>query len=596
MSPFSSPDWLYLALRSALFKQGGEQPSYAVALPEIAELWQCSHRTASRQLVRLQDEGKLSYVPGRGRGQRSQVTFPAPLRVELEQLTAELVGRGAAAELARLFRLDFPQGWVMTDGVRRVFGMSEAAGQKDQLATTLLHSLTNLDPVHASTTTETHLLSQVFDGLTRFNAETGGAEPHLAHHWQVSDDGLTWSFVLRKGVRFHHGRLLESGDVIFTLDRVLQKAPWLLPEVRAVEAASPDRVQLHLRRPDVFLPRRLATTPALILPRDLPFGAVPAEEIRLIGTGAFRWTSVPGGVQLMAFDQYFGQRPMIDEVNLSHSAPETTKAAMGQQPLQVMGNALQDTVPPLRSPGVTFLIWNAAQPAAQNALLREAIHELCDIERFWRETHQTAPLQLAQSFLPRQAQPKGQAQPAAGKVHHPGRALTLFQESDYAGPPLRLWVLNRVQHLQQADWLIEQAAAIGLPLERQVFDWPEAPAPASPADLVLAHQSSGPDQYASFWSALTQPESIFRRLLPVALLCAIDHELDGLRAAATDAQIELVVDHLDALLLTGHHIKLTHYGGQSRAFHRAIQGVQSGVTACANFKELWVALEDSEVS
>ena len=46
-------------------------------------------------------------------------------------------------------------------------------------------------------------------------------QPGLATDWKVSDDGKVWTFNLRSGVKFHHGRELTSKDVEFTINRLL---------------------------------------------------------------------------------------------------------------------------------------------------------------------------------------------------------------------------------------------------------------------------------------------------------------------------------------------------------------------------------------
>ena len=49
--------------------------------------------------------------------------------------------------------------------------------------------------------------------------------PELAESWEISQDGLTWTFKLRQGVKFHDGQELTSADVKFTFDRLFEKSP-----------------------------------------------------------------------------------------------------------------------------------------------------------------------------------------------------------------------------------------------------------------------------------------------------------------------------------------------------------------------------------
>ncbi|GAA5533534.1 ABC transporter substrate-binding protein [Deinococcus aluminii] len=575
MTPFPRdprPDWPYLTLRAALLARDGEQRVYPVTLAELTAWWACSDKTAKRQVSRLQEERKLTYTPGRGRGHTSRVAFSGDVRRELDALTASLARAGAAGDLARLSRLPFPRAWVMTDVVRSVFGLSESPSGTDRLRTVMFRAFTSLDPITAHAATEAHLLAQVLDPLTRFDADTGRLEPHLAHHWNVSADGLMWTFHLRKGVAFHHGRTLDAGDVLFTLERLRQGAGWLLPGVQVVTSNHPFRVQVHLARPDAFLPRRLADSHALILPRDVPF-----DERHLVGTGAFRWTSLPDGVRLTAFDAHFAGRPLIDEVELYRVGPlanEPTLHVDGAAPETVMN--WQEEI------GVHFLIWNAGQSAAQNAALRAAVFELHDIRRYWQEAGLPWPLLTAQSFYPRRSKVR------PPRHHALERVRSLLTQAGYDGPPLRLWVLNRTDAVQEATWLVQQAARVGLPIEPRTYELHEALDKSSPADLVMMGEVSGPDEHLSFWTAMRQPELLFRTLLPEPLLAEIDAELDSYRTAATFAEREAIIDRVEDLLLRGHHIHLTHHRVKQRTIHPLIRDVLPDSYGRINFRKLWI--------
>lgn len=575
MTPFArdlKPDWPYLELRAFLLARDGEQGVYSVTLAQLLHLWRCGDRTVKRQLARLQEEKKLTYTPGRGRGNTSRVAFCGDVRHELNTLTSRLAQAGAAGELARLSRLPFPRAWVMSDAVRGVFGLSESPSGTDRLRTVMVRAFTSLDPVTAHVATETHLLAQVLDGLTRFDADTDRLEPHLAHHWTASADELTWTFHLRKGVAFHHGRTLDAGDVLHTLERLRHHAAWALPEVQAVTSDHPFRVQVQLTRPDAFLPRRLADSHALVLPRDVPF-----VEGRPVGTGAFRWTALPGGVRLSAFDGHFAGRPLIDEVELYRVGPQAN------EPTLHLDGATAETVANWQHEvGVHFVIWNAGQPAAHNAALRAAVAELHDIRRFWEETRLPWPLLTAQSFYPRRSEVR------PPRSHDLERARALLAEAGYDGPPLRLWVLDRPDALREAGWLVRQAAALGLTLEPRIYELHDMPHPTSPADLVMMGEISGPDEHLSFWTAMKQPELFFRTLLPEPVLAQIDAALDGYRTAASFAEREAIIDRVEGALLGGHHVYLTHHRVKQRTVHPLIRDVLPDAYGRINFRKLWI--------
>ena len=64
----------------------------------------------------------------------------------------------------------------------------------------------------------------MYSQLVRFDPDMNPV-PELAESWEISKDGLTWTFKLRQGVKFHDGQEMTSADVKFTFDRLFEKSP-----------------------------------------------------------------------------------------------------------------------------------------------------------------------------------------------------------------------------------------------------------------------------------------------------------------------------------------------------------------------------------
>src|SRR5215470_16564244 len=77
-----------------------------------------------------------------------------------------------------------------------------------------------LDPARLRDIYSLAVGQQLFDGLVQFD-QTLSITPALAQFWVASRDGLTWTFTLRKGVKFHHGREVTSDDVVYSFTRLL---------------------------------------------------------------------------------------------------------------------------------------------------------------------------------------------------------------------------------------------------------------------------------------------------------------------------------------------------------------------------------------
>ena len=84
----------------------------------------------------------------------------------------------------------------------------------------LVHDPSTLDPARIRDIYSLAVGQQLFDGLVQFD-HTLSITPALAQFWVASRDGLTWTFTLRKGVKFHHGREVTADDVVYSFTRLV---------------------------------------------------------------------------------------------------------------------------------------------------------------------------------------------------------------------------------------------------------------------------------------------------------------------------------------------------------------------------------------
>src|SRR5438093_7546223 len=110
-----------------------------------------------------------------------------------------------------------------------------------------------LDPAFLTDVYATFVAQQIFDGLVQFDANLN-VIPCIAKSWEASRDGLVWTFHLRQGVKFHHGREVQAEDFVYTFTRILDTRTaspraWLFERVqgakkfRAGEAESVEGLQ-----------------------------------------------------------------------------------------------------------------------------------------------------------------------------------------------------------------------------------------------------------------------------------------------------------------------------------------------------------------
>ena len=98
---------------------------------------------------------------------------------------------------------------------RGLMGLALATAAFSAQAQTDITVALQLEPPHLDPTSaaagaiDSVLYSNVFEGLTRFMAD-GSVVPGLAKSWEISDDGLTYTFALRDGVTFHDGSTMDA--------------------------------------------------------------------------------------------------------------------------------------------------------------------------------------------------------------------------------------------------------------------------------------------------------------------------------------------------------------------------------------------------
>src|SRR5215813_5107710 len=155
----------------------------------------------------------------------------------------------------------------------------------------------------------------------------------LAHSWTLSDDGLIYEFVVRKGAKFHNGEVITAEDVKFSFEGYRGSSSKVLKDhVAAVEASDPQHIRFKLKEPwpDFFTYYTKATGAAWIVPKkyveqvgDEGFKQTP------IGAGPYKFMSFTPGVELVleANEQYWRKPPSVKRLVFKVIPDEATRLA-----------------------------------------------------------------------------------------------------------------------------------------------------------------------------------------------------------------------------------------------------------------------------
>ena len=121
----------------------------------------------------------------------------------------------------------------------------------------------SLEPHRENALSRARVTQNVYSYLVQADSDLK-IVPDLAEKWDISPDGQTYTFTLRKGVKFHTGRELTAEDVKYSLERILDPATasqgaGLLISIGSVEAPDPGTLRLHLKNPDASVLSGLAS-------------------------------------------------------------------------------------------------------------------------------------------------------------------------------------------------------------------------------------------------------------------------------------------------------------------------------------------------
>ena len=252
----------------------------------------------------------------------------------------------------------------------------------------------HLDPTSAAAgAIDSVLYSNVFEGLTRFMGD-GSIVPGLAESWEISDDGLVYTFKLHDGVKFHDGTMMDAEDVKFSLDRAraedsvnAQKA--LFAGIADVEVVDPLTVKVTLGEPNGNFLFNMAWGDTVIVAPE----SIEGIKQTPVGTGAFKFAEWVQGdrIVLEKNADYWGTPAILDKATFKFiSDPSAAFAAVMAEDVDVFtGFPAPENLPQFEADprfqvlvgsteGETILAINNKQPPFDNVKVREAVAHAID--------------------------------------------------------------------------------------------------------------------------------------------------------------------------------------------------------------------------
>jgi peptide/nickel transport system substrate-binding protein len=255
-----------------------------------------------------------------------------------------------------------------------------------------------LDPINTDIAEAVHVMTNVFDTLVTYHEETSEIVPALAEKWETSDDGLAWTFHLRRGVKFHDGSELNAEAVKVSFERLLaDNHPLVYDTARPYQSAysmirqieTPDSltVVFRLEHPSAIFLSNLAmfcgsiVSPAALEKSGRDFADQP------VGTGPFRVAKWSRDQQLVLerFDDHWRGAAKLKNiifVPVRESATRLQRLQRGEidladnlspSELGVLAKDQAMTVQEVDGMNVCYLTMQTEKPPLDNVKVRQAI-------------------------------------------------------------------------------------------------------------------------------------------------------------------------------------------------------------------------------
>jgi peptide/nickel transport system substrate-binding protein len=256
-----------------------------------------------------------------------------------------------------------------------------------------------LDPHTVTAVNDFRILMNIYDGLVRYKSGTLEVEPALAKSWTISDDGLSYTFKLREGVKFHDGTDFNAEAVKFNFDRMLKDdhpyhdtgpfpLSFFFSSIADVTAVDASTVKFTLSEPfapflsNLAYPTGLIVSPAAVEKYGKDFGRHPS------GTGPFMfkdWVSNASVTLERNPDYWDGAAPLEAVIYRPITDANTRVAEMLSGGLDLMVEVPPDNVGTFASdpaftlfeqagPHLWFLILNAKEGPFANKEVRQAVN------------------------------------------------------------------------------------------------------------------------------------------------------------------------------------------------------------------------------
>jgi peptide/nickel transport system substrate-binding protein len=385
-------------------------------------------------------------------------------------------------------------------GAGQPVGVAAQPRKGGSLKVAIFGEAPSLDPMFTTATITKNLASQMFEGLVSNDLKLR-PQPDLAESYEISRDGKTATFKLRKGVTFHNGKEMTSADIVASLRRfttLANRGKVIAGRMDDIKAPDKHTVVMTFKQPTGRLPLFLAMGEGIMMPEEIATKYLKEQLKEYVGTGPFKFVERQPDrfTRFTRFDNYAAQSgepngwvgrktAYLDELMVM-PVPEDSVRADGVGTGEYhFGELLNpDSYDSLKAnPSVDAYIvkpyfwsaihFNKKQGMFTDLKMRKAFKLAIDLEPGWRAAWGKPEFWRLQPAMGAPETPwYTEATKGEYNKKDPDQAKALLREAGYKGEPVR-WLTTKEYSYNYNFALATkpQLEAAGFKVDLQLVDW-----------------------------------------------------------------------------------------------------------------------------
>lgn len=267
-----------------------------------------------------------------------------------------------------------------------------------------------LDPALVDDGESAKVMSNIYEGLLKYNKDSTKVEPSLAKSWDVSPDGLSYTFHLQQGVKFQDGTDFNAEAVKFNVDRQLPPqvtadmnyASFVYGSVKNVEVVDKDTVKINLTSPSTPLLNNLAMIMAapMVSPKALKDNKNNVNQTP-VGTGPYKFVKweKDQNIVLVRNDEYWGTKALTKNVIFKFIKDNSARVVALNNGEADMIDGIDATVVKqitdagnkiFQAPGmnINYMAYNTSKKPFNDPKLRTAISQAINVPELVKSLYQ----------------------------------------------------------------------------------------------------------------------------------------------------------------------------------------------------------------